>query len=698
MARRSSPGVSPRQTRPFAFSKGLNLITPHIMLKPGELIYGRNYEIALGGGYRRVDGYERFDGHTPKPSDALYERIAFDTGGNRLIQANDVITGATSGATATVVATPTLTAGAWATINGVGELSFTKRTGTFQAGENIKILGVVNCRATGTTFAGTLADADYKDCQRGAMAVYRALIAAVPGAGNVLGVWVFNGDVYAWRNNAGNTATVMFKATAGGWASVSLGSFIRYTAGVSQINEGDTITGGTSAATALVQRVNVASGNWGGPTSAIGRLAITNIVGTFQNGEALKVGGVTRATANGANTTNTLSPGGRFELVTHNFYGSTNKKRMYGCDGVNRAFEFDGTVFCFIETGMTTDTPNHIGEHKELLFLAFPGGSLQNSGVGDPLFWNPRLGASEIGMGDDVTAIYSVRNDTLAVFARNSIALLYGSSNSNFVLEKHADRIGALPYSVEEIDGQVVFTDNRGVFDLSSAQVFGDFEDVALSAKVKPLVIKKALTLKTAVLVRELSQVRLIFGDKTAITATFSEGKVVGWIPQTYAHQFVCAVSGEDASGNEVIYAGGDDGFVYQLNRGPNFDGTMIESLATPPYFDYASPFTEKHFHALQVQCDAPRAFNLVLFTEFDYGSSQSGRYDPMVVRGSGGLWDEALWNEFFWDGAVVSTPIAELDGWGLNMSPSFYHKDDVDKSFTLQAAQVVFTSHGQRP
>src|SRR5260370_1014365 len=187
---------------------------------------------------------------------------------------------------------------------------------------------------------------------------------------------------------------------------------------------------------------------------------------------------------------------------------------MYGVDGVNRAFEFDGTVFCFIETGMGTDAPNHVAAHKGFLFLSFPGGSLQNGGVGDPMTWSPRTGAQEIGIGDQITAIYSIKNQTLGVFGRNSVDLLYGASSANWVLGKHAARMGAVPYSIAEIDGQVTFVDNRGVFDLSNAETFGDFEDISLSKKVKTLVTSKAINLKAVALVREKSQLRLFFNDK----------------------------------------------------------------------------------------------------------------------------------------------------------------------------------------
>lgn len=53
----------------FPLGGGLDLATPAVALKPGVCIAAKNYEPVLGG-YRRVAGYERFDGRT-SPTDAF---------------------------------------------------------------------------------------------------------------------------------------------------------------------------------------------------------------------------------------------------------------------------------------------------------------------------------------------------------------------------------------------------------------------------------------------------------------------------------------------------------------------------------------------------------------------------------------------------------------------------------------------------
>ena len=41
---------------------GLDLVTPAISISPSKVIDSQNYKPSIGGGYRRVDGYERYNG------------------------------------------------------------------------------------------------------------------------------------------------------------------------------------------------------------------------------------------------------------------------------------------------------------------------------------------------------------------------------------------------------------------------------------------------------------------------------------------------------------------------------------------------------------------------------------------------------------------------------------------------------------
>ena len=101
-------------------------------------------------------------------------------------------------------------------------------TGTIDEDEALTVGGVSVGSATGTprSRGADTIDLDF-DYQILAQALRREDIAALPGSGPTRGVWVYDGDLYAVRDNAAATAGVMHKATSAGWdggyGSYSLG-------------------------------------------------------------------------------------------------------------------------------------------------------------------------------------------------------------------------------------------------------------------------------------------------------------------------------------------------------------------------------------------------------------------------------------------------------------------------------------------
>ena len=80
--------------------------------------------------------------------------IQFDTGSSEIF-AGDVIVGQTSGATATVTRVAT-SSGSWTASTAAGYINFASATGTFTAGENLKVGGTAHARALAAQAAITL--------------------------------------------------------------------------------------------------------------------------------------------------------------------------------------------------------------------------------------------------------------------------------------------------------------------------------------------------------------------------------------------------------------------------------------------------------------------------------------------------------------------------------------------------------------
>lgn len=523
--------------------------------------------------------------------------------------------------------------------------------------------------------------------------IYRALITAVPGSGPVRGVAYFNGTVYAWRDNAGGTATVMHKSTAGGWVAITAASYIPFNLGNTStaIVEGNTIgNAAVPTKTAVVVRV-VYYGVWDATTTATGRLYVTSVVGAWAAADPIYVGATQRATATGGVTTQTIAPAGQYETIQFNFYGASDKFRLYGVDGVNPAFDFDGTYLCHYTTGMAVDKPTHLAQNHNYLWLTFPGGSLQNSAVGDPTGFSPRLGSAEISLGEDVTNLLA-QKDTTVCYGRNSVFILYGNDASSFQLKSFTRQGGAISRTAQYVGSEVIALDDSGLLFLQAVQAYGDFGAATVSDQVRPVFDRQ--TPSFTVMQRSNGRYYLFWTDKTALVCTLAGTKVLGYGNAGYAHQFVCGWSGEDTGGDDRTFVGSDNGFIYELDKGDSQDGAAIESIIRLPFNALQGPQNRKRWHKLRLDIISPSAVTLRVAPEFDYGITSDIVQDA-AFTGGGGYWDSVAWDEFTWDGGAASDSSIYLNGVSPNIGFVIYHNEKTT-SFALVAVGLSWTPRSQ--
>ena len=687
-----------RQIYKAPMGGGLDLQTPPIERKGGAVINGYNYE-PRPEGYRRINGYERWDGQG-LPSDESYYVLNFDAG-TAAISAGDTVTGATSGHTGIALIDAVVESGAYGTSDAAGYLVLWSTTGTFQDDENLQVSAVTKSVANGTaTENGALTDANDTIWKELAWDEQRDIVTAVTGSGNMLGVWQFGGTTYAFRNNAGGTAAVMYKSTTSGWTAVSLGFTLDFTSGgTTEIEAGQTITGATSGATAEITAVVVQSGTWAGGDAA-GYFVFATQTGTFQ-AENLDVGASTNlATIAGDSDAITLNPGGRYEFVNYNFFGSSNLERMYGCDGANNAFQFDGTTYIPIRTGMTTDTPTHIAAHKGYLVLAFAGGSMQFSGLRDPLSWSVVTGAGEIGIGDEITGFVSGFASALVVFARNKTAILYGSvfsgGSADGYLEVVNNEVGAVEWTPQLLD-KPYFLDRSGIRDVVSTQAYGNFSGSLRSVKIKPWLDAKLLT-KTATAslkVRDQSQYWLFFSDGSGLIMSMANGKPE-FIPLLLDHVVHCCCSVEDSSGSEVLYFGTNDGYVRRLQSGNSFDGDELAHFIRLPFDNFRTSALKKRYHKVELEIASQANTTLSLAADFSYGNQDlpSILDENFTINAGGAFWDEGNWDEFYWSQAE-GVARADISGIGTNISLAIAGTTTTADPHTINGITYHYSNRG---
>jgi hypothetical protein len=671
-----------------ALSGGLNLVHSALKIKPGELLVSKNYEpYFVDGAYRRVSGFERFDGQ-PRPHEAEYWKVTFSgisSGPFLLAQTATASTGETG-----TVARYELTDN-----EGNGYIILTDLSDDAVSGV-IWTQGSTRATATsGTDYEGEEDEDEHDTSRLAAETIRRDVIGTVGGAassGSVLGVNVYDNTVYAFRDNLAGTATDLWKNSAAGWVQVPLGVIVRFAGGLKEISEGDTITGSSSGASCTVGRIVIADGYWSG-SDAEGYIVTTEVTGgPFTTGENLQVSAVTHAVANAvtAQEAITIAPDGDYKFRNYNFGGHTSTYRMYGANGVDNAFEFDGTLYVPIETGMTDDTPVDVGVHRGHLLLAFSGGSLQLSGKNQGLSWTPVTGANELLTGDEITGFIEEVGDVTFVFTRNQTYRLEGFIQENIQLKLHNFETGAIYDTLQRI-GRSIYLDDRGFSKLPTTDAFGDFASNQISLKIDPLIqgFLKDATVQKSVVHRGKSLYRCFFSNNEAVVIGFSGNDVNGIMTIDYGKNVTAIVNGE-INQVERIFMGSDDGYVYETDVGRNFDGQPIEAYVVTAYNFAGDPERNKRWRDMVLYMEGEGRASIKVSADYNYNETPQNFETIMnqAVFLGGGRYGIARHGEFIYSAASKSDIRVPMNSHARNASMIFYHNEAAELPHILYNMQ----------
>ena len=654
------------------FIGGLNLESTAMTFPPGSIYASQNYVPTVAGGYRRIDGYERYSGQ-PSPSNATY--LSYAVTFIAVVSVGDVCTGTTSGATGEVISVDSTS------------IQMTKITGIFQV-EDFTVGAATKGSITVVGFGIVTIVGDATNIAAAAD-VYRTDIAKPSGAIAIRGLKLLRGVLYCFTDNADETIGEIYKATEAGWVAITLLTEISFSTGVGTISDGDTVTQVTSGATGVVSRAVLESGAW--EADAAGRLILSGITGTFDATHELQVSAATQATAISLATAITILPGGRYEIEEYNFGGDVDRTRLYGCDGVNRGFEFDGTIYVPIVTGLADDTPLHVATHKLHLFFSYRSSSF-NSSPGTPYEWSAVTGASEIGIGDTITGYKDLAGEALGIFGRNHTKQLVGNNIDDFQLNNVSNEIGALHYSIQQMENTFAF-DDRGVVRIVASDAYGNFQQAVLSRRVQKIIDDMKLVFIASTIYRKDDQYRLYGTNGTGICMT-RVGDHYDFTTFNYLDFVACITYGEDVNGNDVVFFGTADGMVMQADKGSSFDGAAIEAFLTFPFNNFNAPTTIKTYRKATLEMSSKAYTEVSFSSELSYGSSLIPINEVLkqTIFGFGGLWDIVDWDTFFYDHETIISPAFRVNGTGNNLSATLYTKSAFDLGHKFDGIIIHYT------
>lgn len=334
--------------------------------------------------------------------------------------------------------------------------------------------------------------------------------------------------------------------------------------------------------------------------------------------------------------------------------------KMYFANGVGTAMEWDGENLIQIQTGMTTDTPIRVDAHRYHLFLAYEGGSLQHSSTGDPYEWDVLTGAGEINVGEEITDIQASVSGALTVFAENKVAALFGDDAENWVLKTLSGSAGGKAWTAQQLH-EPVYMDSRGLRTLSSTEQFGDFNIGTITHHIEPLFREKRLAGVTPVaslICREKDQYRLFWSDGTGITVYFARQPAEVTVFDL-GLDITCACSGKDDNGNEVMFVGASDGYVYQIDSGTSLDGSDIDASMQLAFNHVGGPNTRKRWHKAEFEASGDTDTVIELTATYSYADAGQPDAGEQTVGqfGLGGHGD--------WEGMAE----VWLDGFGRMIS-----------------------------
>lgn len=693
---------------------GLDLLTPQLQLHPGAVKDIVNFEVAVNGGYSRIGGYERYSG-LPSPSDATFVIVQVETYVT-VPSVGDEIEQASSGASGTVafvsnspgayymVVTKTAmvfdTTGVVTSLN--DSYSVTEADGPL-------VVTALNSPFSVPLSATTIGTAITTDIQLTSMLnaqylaaaaeIYREDIDPVPGSGEVLETFhmIFNGDdfVYAFRANEAGTAVLIWQDSPTGWVNIPLLNTVAFTAlGTALPDAGDTLTQGPASAT--IKRVMITDGTIAGGT-ATGYFVITTPTLGFSAGAATTSGGGT-LTLSGAQSPIVIQPGGDYERSKYNFGGQLSTRRVYGCDGVNLAYEFDGETYVPIRTGAEPAVPSHILAHKAHLFLAYES-SLVHSGPGTPFRYSAVDGGGEIATGDTITNLLTLpgaqTTAAMGVWMLSTTGILYGTDLTTFNFTLYNAGTGANPRSAQNLYDSIAFPD-LGLVTLQTSLNYGNFVSTALTKNIQPFINQQRNKISASSVQRSKGQYRVFFTDGYGLWLTFANQSYLGAAIVQFLNPVKCIDDDTTSGGEEVGYFGSSDGlgYVYQIDKGPSFDGEDLFAYFVSAW-DYfkKSEWLKKYRRArIEIQGTAYAAIS------FNYGL---GDNNPLIGQQtansysssfSPAQWDNATWDNFYWDGQTTLPTYADMVGNANDVQPVIGSGTNYIQPFTVSSITYQFS------
>jgi len=353
----------------------------------------------------------------------------------------------------------------------------------------------------------------------------------------------------------------------------------------------------------------------------------------------------------------------------------------------------------------TTDIvgANHVAEFKDHLFFGINDLVVFTSPFNEEDF-NTANGAAVYRMPRDITGLIVFR-EQLIHFTEQEIKVLSGDSALSFELNTISDDIGCIsPDTVKEVGGDILFLGPDGIRYLGATEKIGDFSLALASRQIQQDVLDTISPSAdyVAVLIREKNQYRLFrystdsaipYSERGFIGAQFSDqnGQGFYWSKTLGIKAYRCS-SGYDGL-NEYVLFSNNDGYVYRMESGSTFDGVNIKSSFFTPWMPINDPSFRKRAHSITVYLDPEGSYNGTVGLVLDFqkigiiqpSTKEFSQSNTASVYGTAVYGTSTYGNKPQYHNRVL------LTGNFFNMSLQFIFDQEADDPFTLDTIVLEY-------
>lgn len=651
-------------TFPFQFKGGLvTNLSPlqQGVQAPGSARILRNFEPAVSGGYRRIEGYSK------------YSTSFVPAYGAPLVQ-------------------------------GSGQ------TGTALTISNLFISPVANDTFTvaGVTGTYTVQSVSYNSSSKTATLTLTSSLASSPAdkaavtftshTGLINGLAVWESSILAFRNNN------IYSSTGTTWSLINTPSFGTVLVngagqtgtslavdGLSSIPRvGDTfkINGVEKVYTVTADATVVSTG---------ATLAITPALASSPSDNAA----VTWLTMNATST----------EKARFAKYRINNTNKIAIVDSTNYPVIWDGSTATRLDS--TTDLLGAQSAvfHKNHLFLVKDDKLIFTAPFTDSDF-DAANGAGIISTGALITGTIVFR-EILIIFTERTISQLVGNTLSDFQLQPITRNVGCVARdTIQEVSGDVMFLGPDGLRLLGATDRNGDF-NLGLVSKTIQTEMTDLLSSSesfSSIVIKQKSQYR-IFGYSPNVTVSSAKGILgtqvsgettgeIHWAELTGIKAYVADSFYNNQS--EIIAFSNTDGFVYKMESGKSFDGQHIPASFATPYVFINDPRIRKTFYKLFLYTDPEGSVSTNVNLKFDFDDKGSIQPTTITLSNTGvstvGFYGNttARYGITVYGNKLKKLFQTQVVGSGFFVSLQFF-SEGTDPPFSLDAATLEYSTHDRR-